>query len=129
MEVSGTLFNKACSRRSSHLIGHNNRSADLVDSFEDENCSLECQSASEPESQSALETKFGAEGVQGPEGFSQIGESSRSSPVPLNQRSIASPTSGNENTVAIESSPAAGSTPEVVSRTLRRSSRIRKAGG
>ena len=60
--------------RAYHLIGaldHRNRSADLVDSFEEGNCSLECQSVSEPESQSALETEFDVEGL------SPFGESSR----------------------------------------------------
>ena len=81
-----------------HLIGalgYKKRSADLVDSSE---------------SQSALETESGVEGIEGPEGVSQFGEGSRSGPVPLNQNSEASPTSGNENTVAIGSSPAAGET-------------------
>ena len=105
-----------------HLIGaldHKNRSADFVHSFEEGNCSLECQSVSEPESQS-VKTEGEIEGLQGPEG-----------PVPRNESSKASPTSENESTVAIGSSHAvreteAGSTLEVASRTLRRSSRIRK---
>ena len=117
-----------------HLIGalgYKKRSADLVDSFEEGNSSLECQGVLESESQSALETESGVEGIEGPEGLSQFGEGSRSGPIPLNQSSKASPTSGNENTVAIGSSPAAGeteagSTLEVASGTLRRSSRIRK---
>ena len=76
-------------------------------------------------------TKFCVEGLQGPDGPSQFGESSRSRPVPPNQSSEASPTLGNENTVAIEISPTAsetqaGSTSEVASRTLRRSNRIQK---
>ena len=44
-----------------HLIGalgHKNRSADLVDSFEKGNCSLECQGVLESESQSVLETRI-----------------------------------------------------------------------
>ena len=120
--------------RADHLIGalgHKKGSADLVDSFEEGNCSLECQGVLESESHSALETESGVEGIEGPEGLSQFGEGSRSGPVPLNQSSKVSPTSGNENTVAIGSSPAAseieaGSTPEAASRTLRSSSRIRK---
>ena len=52
-----------------HLIGalgHKNRSADLVDSFEKGNCSLECQGVLESESQSVLETR-----IEGPEELSQ----------------------------------------------------------
>ena len=62
-----------------HLIGaldHKNRSADFVHSFEEGNCSLECQSVSEPECQSELETEGERKGLQGPEGLSQFGESS-----------------------------------------------------
>ena len=53
-------------------------------------------------------------------------------PILLYESSKASPTSENESTIAIGSSPAvseteAGSTPKVASGTLRRSSRIRKS--
>ena len=68
-----------------HLIralDHTNGSADLVGSFEEVNCSLEHQSVTEPESQSALETEFGVERLQGLEGFSQFGESSQSGHAP-----------------------------------------------
>lgn len=73
----------------------------------------------------------GVEGIEGPEELSQFGTGSRSGPVPLKQSSKASLTSGHENTVAIESSPAAsetetGSTPEEALTILRCSSRIRK---
>lgn len=46
----------------------------MVDSFEKGNCSLECQGVLESESQTALETESGVDGIEGPEGLSQFGE-------------------------------------------------------